>query len=114
MITKVTYCFLLDNASGLGKVYIVPKRFKCYFASSSHNGNNIVCGYVNLKNNIEEVYSAVQKTNQKFSKIGLNHNHEQLNGKIKGVGGAIRFRENDSSLQRWLVACPKTAHLIDE
>ena len=66
------------------------------------------------KTNIEEVYSAVQKTNQKFSKIGLNHNHEQLNGKIKGVGGAIRFRENDSSLQRWLVACPKTAHLIDE
>ena len=44
----------------------------------------------------------------------LDHNHEQLNDKIKGVGGAIRLTENDSSLQRGLVADPETARLIDE
>ena len=42
----------------------------------------------------------------------LDHNHEQLNDKIKGVGGAIRLTENDSSLQRGLVADPETARLI--
>ena len=43
----------------------------------------------------------VQKTNfQKpiFSNIGLEHNYEQLNGKIKGVGEATGLTENDSSL----------------
>lgn len=56
----------------------------------------------------------VQKTNRTFSKVGLDHNHEQLNDKVKGVGGAIRLTENDSSLQRGLVADPETARLIDE
>ena len=31
-ITKVSYCFAPDNENGLGKMYIVPKRFKCSFA----------------------------------------------------------------------------------
>ena len=52
MITKVSYCFVLNKANGLWKVYIVPKRFKCF--DSSRNRNNRVCRYVNLKNNIEE------------------------------------------------------------
>ena len=56
----------------------------------------------------------VQKTNRKFSKIGLDHNHKQLNGKIKYAGGAIELTENNGSLQRWLVVGPNTAHLIDE
>ena len=56
----------------------------------------------------------VQNTKRKFSKIGLDHNHKQLNGKIKGVDGAIGLTENDNSLQRRLVAGLKTARLIDE
>ena len=56
----------------------------------------------------------VQKTNRKFSKIGLDHNHKRLNGKIKYAGGAIELTENNGSLQRWLVVGPNTAHLIDE
>ena len=55
MITKVvSYCFTFDRPNGLGKVYIVPKRFKCSFARPSRNRNNIIWGYVNLKNNMEE------------------------------------------------------------
>ena len=49
---------------------------------------------------------AVQKTNRKFSRIGLDHNHEQMNSKIKGVVGAISFNENDQALQRWLISGP--------
>ena len=59
----------------------------------------------NLKENIQLAYMegkfTVQKTNfQKpiFSNIGLEHNYEQLNGKIKGVGEATGLTENDSSL----------------
>ena len=59
----------------------------------------------NLKENIQLAYMegkfTVQKTNfQKpiFSNIGLEHNYEQLNGKIKGVGEATGLMENDSSL----------------
>ena len=46
----------------------------------------------------------VQKTNRKFSKIRLDHNQEQLNGKIKGVGGPIGLTKNDRS--SWRVSKP--------
>ena len=32
MITKVSYCFTLDKANGLEKVYTVPTSFICSFA----------------------------------------------------------------------------------
>ena len=56
----------------------------------------------------------VQKTNRKFSKIGLDHNHEQMNSKIKGVGGAIDLTENDQVLRRWLISGPEIVQLVEE
>ena len=56
---------------------------------------------------------AVQKTNGKFSKIGLDHNHEQQNSKIKGVGGTIGLTENDSGLRRWLISGREIARLFE-
>ena len=56
----------------------------------------------------------VQKSNRKFSRIGMDHNHEQQNAKIKGVGGAIGLTENESALQRWLICGPEISRLIDE
>ena len=57
---------------------------------------------LNLKENVQSAFIegqfAVQKTNRIFSKIGRDHNHEQLKGKIEGVGGTIGLTENDSSL----------------
>ena len=54
-----------------------------------------------LQNQHPDVYSeflegkfTVQKTCRKFSRIGLDHNHEQQNSTIKGVGGAIGLTEN--------------------
>ena len=73
---------------------------------------------LNLKVDVQSAFMerkfTVQKTNRKFLKTGLDHNHEQLNGKTKDVGGAIRLTENDSRLQRWLGLGPETARLIDE
>ena len=56
----------------------------------------------------------VQKTNREFSKIALEHNYEQLNGKIIGVGGKTGLTENDNSLQGHPVSGPETAYLFDK
>ena len=55
-----------------------------------------------------------QKSNRKFSHIGLDHNHEQLNAEIKGVGGAIGLTENDASLAKWLIAGPEVSRMVEE
>ena len=56
----------------------------------------------------------VQKTNRKFSRIGLHHNHEQLSIKVKGVSGVIGLTEDESPLRRWLIAGPEIARLLEE
>ena len=43
----------------------------------------------------------MQKSDRKFSMIAMDHNHEQENAIVKGVGGAIRLTENDATLRRW-------------
>ena len=40
----------------------------------------------------------VQKTNHKFSRIGLDHNYEQLNAKVKSVSGVSGLVEDKSAL----------------
>ena len=42
----------------------------------------------------------VQKVNLKFSRIGLDHNHEQLNAMVKGVSRMIGLTEEESALRR--------------
>ena len=42
----------------------------------------------------------MQKSNHKFSRITADQNHEQMNAKIKGVGGVIGLIENETALQR--------------
>ena len=56
----------------------------------------------------------VQKTKIKFSKRTLDHNHEQINAKIKGVRGAICLTENKRYLQRWLICGSKISCILDE
>lgn len=67
-----------------------------------------------VKSHFEDGNFTVQKTNRKFSKIGLDHNHEQLNSIIKGVGGAIGLTESDASLKRWVVTGPEVSRLLEE
>ena len=57
---------------------------------------------------------SVQKSNRKFSRIAADQNHEQMNAKIKGVGGAIGLTENETALQRWLICGPEISRLLDE
>ena len=57
---------------------------------------------------------AVQKTDPKFSKTGLDHNHELMNNKVKGVSGAIDLTENDQALRRSPISVPGIAQLVEE
>ena len=59
-------------------------------------------------------FFTTQKSNRKLSYIGLDRSHEQLNAKIKGVGGAIGLTENDTSLAKWLVAGPEVSRMVEE
>ena len=44
----------------------------------------------------------------------MDHNHEQQNATIKGVGGVIGISENENALQRWLLFGPEVARLLEE
>ena len=43
----------------------------------------------------------------------LDCTHEQLNAGVKGVGGAVGLRENPVALERWMVADPELARMIE-
>ena len=46
------------------------------------------------------------KTGNLYSAIGLDHAHEQMNGHVKGDGGAIGPTEDPGALRRWMVPGP--------
>jgi hypothetical protein len=54
------------------------------------------------------------KLQRAFSAIALDHAHEQLNARIKGVGGAVGLTENTQALNRWMVAGPEIARAVEE
>ena len=56
----------------------------------------------------------VNTTGRPFSAIGLDQAHEHLNARVKGTGGAVGLTENPEALQRWMIAGPEVARVIDE
>lgn len=57
---------------------------------------------------------AVSKTRRKFSAIPIDHAHEQNNSWVKGDGGAIGLMTNERALQRWMMAGPELARMVEE
>ena len=49
-----------------------------------------------------------------FSAIPIDQAHEQNNGYIKGDGGAVGLTDNPNALQRWMIAGPEVARIIEE
>ena len=68
----------------------------------------------NVHNEFSRDKFTVQKTNRKFSRIGLDHNQEQLNAKVKGVSVVIGLTEEESALRQWHIAGPEIARLLEE
>ena len=48
-----------------------------------------------------EVYFVVAKTQNAFSMIAPDHNHEKDNKNFKATGGVLGLTENESALRRW-------------
>ena len=56
----------------------------------------------------------VHKTERLFSSIALDHTHEQVNGEVKGEGGAVALTENPAALRRWMISGPESARMVEE
>lgn len=56
----------------------------------------------------------VKKSPRDFSKIPLDHAHEQNNKCVKGDGGAIGLTENSSELLRWMISGPEISRMVNE
>ena len=56
----------------------------------------------------------MQKSQHLFSKLSLEHNHEQENEMIKGDGGAVGLTESLAALRRWMIAGPEIARAVRE
>ena len=54
------------------------------------------------------------KTKLPFSAIALDHAHEQLNARVKGVGGAVGLTEKPDALLRWMIRGPEVARVVAE
>ena len=70
--------------------------------------------YLSVNNEFSRGKFTVKKTNYKFSRIGLDHNHEQLNSEIKGISGVIGLTEDESDLRQQLIAGPEITRLLEE
>ena len=119
--------FVKSIRSGNLHLYILTlmKIVPWMFALDHHNYARWLPVYINemsqLQQNHPRVYAeflkgkfSVQKSNRKFSRIAADQNHEQMNAKIKEVGGAIGLTENETALQRWLICGPEISQLLDE
>ena len=62
----------------------------------------------------ENGHFVVKKSVRAFSKIPLDHAHEQNNKSVKGDGGAIGLTENSAELLRWMVSGPELSRMINE
>lgn len=58
--------------------------------------------------------TTVQKTKVVFLLISIDQDHKQNNAFIKGDGVAVALTDNACALQRWMVAGPEIARVIEE
>ena len=56
----------------------------------------------------------INRSCHRFSSLPIDHAYEQMNKKIKGVGGAIGLTENPQMLVRWMVAGPELCRVVEE
>ena len=62
----------------------------------------------------ENGHFTVARTQNRFSSMGIDQRHEQLNADIKGGGGAIGLTEDDEKFLRWMLCAPEEARMVRE
>ena len=53
-------------------------------------------------------------SNRRFSAIGKDQNHEQLNKAIKGDGGVKGLFNNSDALAKWMIAGPELSRIVQQ
>ena len=64
-----------------------------------------------VKTESEIRHFVINRSCHRSSCLPIDHAHEQMNKKLKGVGGVIGLTENPLMLERWIVAGPDLRHL---
>ena len=54
----------------------------------------------------------VARTLNRFSSMGIDQRHEQLNADIKDGGGAIGLTEDDEKFHRWMLCAPDEGRMV--
>lgn len=57
----------------------------------------------------------VARTKNRFSSMGIDHRHEQLNADVKGnASGAVGLTEEEEKFLRWMICGPEEARIVRE
>ena len=56
----------------------------------------------------------VSRTGNKFSNMGLDQRHEQLNKDVKGTGGLLGLTEDEDKFRRWQICSPEVARVVSQ
>ena len=62
----------------------------------------------------EHGHWVISKSKTRFSSIPIDQDHEQNNGLVKGLGGAVGLTENPSAFRKWMIAGPEKARILKE
>ncbi|KAL8624293.1 hypothetical protein ACOMHN_034016 [Nucella lapillus] len=118
--------FLSSVRSGDFMLYqqTIAKMMPVFFALDQHNYARWMSVHVNDMKNISAIESVrhefqqghfvLRKTGRPFSRLALDHAHEQNNAIVKGDGGAVGLTGNPAALGRWMVSGPEVARVIQE
>ena len=64
--------------------------------------------------NFMEGKFVIHNSERKFSGISIDQAHEQNNKRVKGQGGIIGLKTNESALNRWIVTRPQIAEMLKQ
>ena len=67
----------------------------------------------NIKSEFAKTW-VINKSGRRFSFIPIDQVHEQENSKLKGTSGIIGLTQNPQALNRWMLAGPEQARLLQE
>ena len=63
---------------------------------------------------LQQGHWVISKTTNRFSSMPIDQAHKQNNESVKGAGGAVGLTENSSAFQKWMLAGPEQARLLQE
>jgi hypothetical protein len=116
--------FLTSLRSGNFGMYVqsMTRMAPAFFALDQQNYARWLTVHINDMGNInaneshefQEGHFVVTKTGRPFSRIALDHAHEQNNAIVKGDGGAVGLTDNPSALRRWMISGPEVSRVIQE